>query len=62
MLKDIGKFTIHFNSYHLSNFSLGFDFYYLIDGTDEPRKIASIFQLSLLFFNVTLTKWTRQLR
>ena len=61
MLKDIGKFTIHFNSYHLSNFSLGFDFYYLVDA-DEPRKIASIFQLSLLFFNVTLTKWTRQLR
>ncbi len=60
MIKDIGSFTIHFNRYYLNNFSLGFDFYYLIDEL-EPRKIASIFQLSLLFFNVTITKWAKQL-
>lgn len=57
MHKDIGdSITIHINRYSLHNFALGFDYYRLYSfGVEEHE--ASIFQLSFLFFNVTITFW-----
>lgn len=56
MYKDFGSLTIHGNRYYLNNFALGFDFYQLREYKSEILQ-ASVFQLSLLFFNVTFTKW-----
>ena len=56
MYKDLGSLTIHANRYYLNNFAFGFDFYQLREHKSEILQ-ASVFQLSLLFFNVTFTKW-----
>ena len=56
MYKDFGSLTIHANRYYLNNFALGFDFYQLRDYKTEALE-ASVFQLSLLFCNVTITRW-----
>ena len=56
MYKDLGSLTIHANRYYLNNFALGIDFYQLREQVSDVLQ-ASVFQLSLLFFNVTFTKW-----
>ena len=60
MYKDFGMFTVHINRSYLSNFALGFDFYQLWEHKMHIKE-ASVFQLNLLFFNVTFTKWHRWL-
>lgn len=58
MYKDFGRTTVHINRYHITNFGLGFDFYQLNDVKTNTLE-ASVVQFSLLFFNVTLTRWHR---
>lgn len=57
MQKDIGgSITVHINRYSLHNFGLGFDYYHE-EYWQMPKGIARVFQLSLIFFNVTITFW-----
>jgi hypothetical protein len=56
MQTDIGRYTVHINRYYISNFALGFDYYNLLTHP-EGIKEASVFQLSFLFFNITITRW-----
>ena len=56
MYKDFGSVTIHANRYYLNNFALGIDFYQLREYKTDVLE-ASVLQLSLLFFNITITKW-----
>ena len=56
MQKDFGKVTLHVNRYTLTNFGLGFDYYHE-EYWQMPKEVARVIQLSLIFFNVTLTFW-----
>ena len=56
MVKDIGRYTIHLNPYHLDNFAFGFDFYILYMYPISVKR-ASVFMLSFIFFNITITRW-----
>ena len=56
MHKDFGKVTLHVNRYTLTNFGLGFDYYHE-EYWQMPQEVAKVFQLSLIFFNVTITFW-----
>ena len=56
MNKDIGRYSIHINRHYLSNFALGIDYYQLRNSKTRILE-ASVLQLSLLFFNVTITRW-----
>lgn len=58
MQRDFGRNTVHINRYYLSNFALGIDFYQLHESKSKVLE-ASVFQLNLLFFNVTITRWHR---
>lgn len=58
MERDFGNTTVHINRYSLDNFALGLDFYKVWDYDTEQLR-ARVFQLSFLFFNVTLTFWRR---
>ena len=58
MQKDFSRSTVYVNRYQLSNFALGLDFYQVFR-EDTGVKIATVFQLNLLFFNVTLTRWDK---
>lgn len=58
MQKDFGRFTVHINRYSLTNFGLGFDYYHE-EYWAEPQRMVKVLQLSLLFFNVTLTLWDK---
>lgn len=58
MHKDFGRHTVHINRYYLSNWSLGVDYYQLHDQQSLALE-ASVLQVSLLFFNITLTRWHR---
>lgn len=56
MFKDFGDLVITINRSHLYNWSLGIDYYQITD-THANAKLASVFMVSLLFFNITFTKW-----
>ena len=58
MHKDFGRHTVHINRHYLSNWSLGVDYYQLHDQQSLALE-ASVLQVSLLFFNITLTRWHR---
>lgn len=58
MHKDFGRLTVHINRYSLTNFGLGFDYYHE-EYWEEPQRLVKVLQLSLLFFNVTLTLWDK---
>jgi hypothetical protein len=49
-------YSIYFNWSSLTNFGLGFDRYQELDEY-EYLVLADSFVLSLLFFNVTITRW-----
>ena len=54
MYKDIKKVTIHTNRSHLYNWALGIDYYTIYE---DNMAMASVLQLSFIFFNITFTKW-----
>ena len=57
MQRDIGKrYSIHINRHYLTNFALGFDYYRLYSVPIREHE-ASVCQLNLLFFNITITRW-----
>ena len=56
MRKDFKRYSIYLNRFYLSNWSIGID-YYQIHEYDTFIHQASVFQVSLLFFNVTITRW-----
>jgi hypothetical protein len=58
MYKDFGRLTININRYSLYNFGLGFDYYHE-EYWHEPVQMVKVLQLSLLFFNVTITLWDK---
>ena len=58
MKKDFKNMTININAHHLHNWSIGLDYYE--ESAYIPNEIiARIFQINLLFFNMTITRWTR---
>ena len=56
MYKDLGRLTVNVNRYSLTNFGIGFDYYYE-EYWHEPLEMVRVLQFSLLFFNVTITLW-----
>lgn len=56
MYKDFGRLTVHINRYSLTNFGIGFDYYHE-EYWHHPLEMVRVLQLSLLFFNVTITLW-----
>lgn len=58
MVRDFGRYTVHINRHYLSNFALGFDYYQLYSVAEDKHE-ASICQLNLLFFNITITRWVK---
>ena len=60
MKKDFSRYTIHLNRYYLENWSIGIDFY-KVYRFPESVLSATVFQVSFLFFNITLTRWQDKL-
>ena len=58
MKEDIGRYSVHVNRYYINNYALGFDYYKLYDHPSGMHE-ASVFQLSFLFFNITITRWQK---
>jgi hypothetical protein len=58
MKKDFNHVSLGINRYYFSNWGLGLDFYRVYDSFTEDH-IASVTQLSFVFFNVTLTYWKK---
>ena len=56
MKEDIGRYSVHINRYYLNNYALGIDYYKLYSHSNGVHE-ASVFQLSFLFFNITITRW-----
>jgi hypothetical protein len=58
MRKDWKMWSIYINAHHLHNWSIGLDYYH--EYAYIPNEIiARIFQINLLFFNITITRWSR---
>lgn len=59
MRKDWQSWTVYINRHHLNNWSIGIDYYE--ESEFLPSKsinlMAKVFQINLLFFNITITKW-----
>lgn len=50
--------VLHINKAHLNNFAFGFDYYQMHDSYIH-RKEADVLIVSLLFLNLTFTRWTK---
>ena len=60
MKKDLGNWSIYINKSNLSNWAVGIDRYQEWDGTSPNYVIvANVYQINLLLFNVTITRWSR---
>jgi hypothetical protein len=56
--KDWSHWTLYFNLHTLSNWAIGLDYYH--EYTYLPQElVARIFQINLLFFNITITRWSK---
>jgi hypothetical protein len=56
MRKDWKVWSIYINAHHLHNWSIGLDYYQ--EFAYIPTEImARVFQINLLFFNITITRW-----
>ena len=52
--------SIYINRYHLNNWSIGIDYYQEWEPfSSGSAVVANVCQISLLFFNVTITRWSR---
>lgn len=60
MKKDWNTWSVYINRHHFHNWSIGIDYYE--ESEFLPSKsmnlLAKIFQINLLFFNITITKWS----
>jgi hypothetical protein len=60
MAKDFGKhWSIYFNPNSLHNWGLGFNYYHEYESTLFVV-VARICQIDLIFFNITITRWSNQ--
>jgi hypothetical protein len=56
MRKDWKVWIIYINAHHLHNWSIGLDYYQ--EFAYIPTEVmARVFQINLLFFNITITRW-----
>ena len=58
MRKDWKMWSLYINANHLYNWGLGFSFYREYNYVPFEM-LAAVCQIDLLFFNITLTKWTK---
>ena len=47
---------MYINRHYMSNWSVGLDFYKIYSSPVGEHQ-ASVFQIGLLFFNITFTRW-----
>ena len=59
MRKDWSHWTLYINANHLHNWGIGFNHYREYDFAPFTM-LAKVYQLDLLFFNITLTHWARK--
>lgn len=57
MYYEFGETTIHINRHHLNSWSLGIDYYYMYEFPENILS-AKVCIIGLLFFNITITRWT----
>ena len=58
MRKDWRAWSVYLNAHHLDNWAIGIDYYHEI--AFVPNEIiARICQINLLFFNITITRWSK---
>ena len=57
MRKDWKMWSVHLNGNHLYNWGIGFNYYHEYNYLPFEM-IAKICQIDLLFFNITITRWT----
>jgi hypothetical protein len=60
MRKDFKRYSLHINRHYTSNWSIGID-YYKVFAMPEARHQATVFQIGLLFGNITFTRWQDKL-
>jgi hypothetical protein len=53
---DWTSWTIYFNISHLTNWGIGVNYYHEYNYV-PTELLARIFQIDLLFFNITITRW-----
>ena len=58
MRKDWTHWTVYLNRHHTNNWAIGLDYYHVHDQLSAIDPImARVFQINLLFFNITITRW-----
>ena len=58
MRKDWSSWTIYLNANHLYNWGIGVNYYHEYNYV-PTELLARIFQIDLLLFNITITRWSR---
>jgi hypothetical protein len=56
-MEQLTKYNIHINKSCLHSWGLGIDYWREFSFEPVLQPIASVFQISLVFFNITFTKW-----
>lgn len=57
MRRDWKVWSVYLNAHHLNNWAIGVD-YYEETAYVPTEIIARVFQVNLLFFNITITRWS----
>ncbi len=56
MRKDWKSWTVYLNLHNTRNWAIGLDYYH--EYSYVPTELlARVFQINLLFFNITITRW-----
>ncbi len=58
MRKDWSTWSVYLNAHHFSNWAIGIDYYHEYNYLPFEM-IARVLQLNFLFFNITITRWSR---
>ena len=58
MREDWRMWSVYINGHHLNNWAIGIDYYHEHNFTPQYL-LARVFQINLLFFNITITRWHR---
>jgi hypothetical protein len=58
MRKDWRVWSVYLNRQHLYNWSVGIDYYH--EYASPLEIMARICQINLLFFNITITRWSNR--
>jgi hypothetical protein len=59
MRKDVADWTVYLNVNRLYNWGIGIN-YYREYNTIPLELLARVFQIDLLFFNITITRWEKR--